>query len=99
MYEAAVASHSCGVGFLWQQYEVSENTFYFSCYMNEKWKKLRKIGQGGNGSVYEVADTSGNRFAMKVLEKIKFGKAYSRFKSEIEVLTKLKDKKGVIQIV
>lgn len=36
---------------------------------------------------------------MKVLEKVKFNKDYTRFKSEIEVLIKLKNKKGVIQIV
>lgn len=63
------------------------------------WKKLKKIGKGGNGTVYEVANASNERFAMKVLEKVKFDKDYKRFKSEIEVLTKLKNKKGIIQIV
>ena len=67
--------------------------------MNAKWKKIKKIGQGGNGTVYEVANTSDERFAMKVLEKVRFDKDYARFKSEVEVLIKLKDKKGIIQIV
>jgi serine/threonine protein kinase len=67
--------------------------------MNAKWKKIKKIGQGGNGTVYEVANISDERFAMKVLEKVRFDKDYARFKSEVEVLIKLKGKKGIIQIV
>lgn len=67
--------------------------------MNPKWKKVKKIGKGGNGTVYEVVDKAGKSYAMKVLKKVKFDKAYKRFRAEIEVLKSLKDQKGVIPIV
>lgn len=31
--------------------------------MKLKWKKIKQIGQGGNGTVYEVADESGMRWS------------------------------------
>lgn len=59
----------------------------------------KPIGKGGNGIVYQVVDSKGNFFAKKVLKKIKSKKSYERFKSEIEVLNNLKNKKGIIEIV
>jgi serine/threonine protein kinase len=64
-----------------------------------KYTIKKTLGKGGNGIVYEVVDSEGNRFAKKVLKNIKSEKNYERFKSEIEVLNELKNKKGIVEIV
>ena len=64
-----------------------------------KYTNKKKLGEGGNGIVYEVVDSKGNKFAKKDLKDIKSKKNYERFKSEIEVLNNLKKKKGIIEIV
>ena len=65
----------------------------------KKYTIKKTLGKGGNGIVYLVEDSKGNLFAKKVLKKINSKKNYERFKSEIEVLQKLKNKKGIIEIV
>ncbi|MEQ8422165.1 MAG: protein kinase [Arenibacter algicola] len=65
----------------------------------KKYTIKKTLGRGGNGIVYKVADVHGNFFAKKVLKNIKRKKNYERFKSEIEVLNKIKKKKGIIEIV
>lgn len=64
-----------------------------------KYTIKKTLGKGGNGIVYEVIDSEGNRFAKKVLKNIKSKKNYERFKSEIEVLNNLKKKKGIVELV
>lgn len=65
----------------------------------KKYNIKKTIGKGGNGKVFLVEDSKGNLFAKKVLKNIKSTKNYERFKSEIEVLLKLKKNKGIIEIV
>ncbi len=65
----------------------------------KKYTIKKTLGKGGNGIVYKVVDDKGNFFAKKVLKNIKRKKNYERFKSEIEVLNNLKNKKGIIEIV
>jgi len=64
-----------------------------------KYTIKKTLGKGGNGIVYEVVDSEGNRFAKKVLKNINSKRNYERFKIEIEVLNNLKNKKGIVEIV
>ena len=64
-----------------------------------EWKIVREIGKGGNGTVYEVKDKSGKKYALKELTKVKNNKSYQRFKDEVEVLGHLKDKSGIVNII
>ncbi|MBI0401131.1 protein kinase domain-containing protein [Cyclobacterium marinum] len=64
-----------------------------------KYNIVKKIGRGGNGTVYQVKDEKGKLFAKKILDNIKSKKAYQRFKDEVEVLYNLKERKGVIEII
>ncbi|MBX7243688.1 MAG: serine/threonine protein kinase [Bacteroidia bacterium] len=67
--------------------------------MNDKYTIIKELGRGGNGIVYEVEDTHGNRYAKKILKNVKNNKSYRRFQDEVEVLMQLKQQKGVIQIL
>jgi serine/threonine-protein kinase len=64
-----------------------------------KYRYIRRIGEGGNGVVYEVEDQNGKQFALKQLFNIENKKAYKRFKAEIKVLSQLKGQKGIIEIM
>lgn len=63
-----------------------------------KYKIIRKLGKGGNGTVYKVEDTDGKNFAKKILNAKANRKQYQRFKDEIEVLYSLNDRTGIIEI-
>lgn len=60
----------------------------------------KKLGSGGNSSVYKVTNKSGDFFAGKYFS-IEKGceKTYDRFKREIAVLLKLSDKEGIMPII
>ncbi|GAF05989.1 protein kinase domain-containing protein [Saccharicrinis fermentans] len=64
-----------------------------------KYRIVKKLGKGGNGTVYKVVDAQGNFFAKKILNRKASPKNYQRFKDEIEVLYSLNDRKGVIEII
>lgn len=64
----------------------------------EQYKYIKKIGAGGNGVVNLVKNSKGEEFAQKVLKNIS-EKAYQRFKDEIEVLSKLNNKDGIIPLI
>lgn len=65
----------------------------------EKYKIVKKLGKGGNGTVYKVVDSQGDFFAKKILNSKASAKNYQRFKDEIEVLYSLNDRQGVIEII
>ena len=64
-----------------------------------KYKFVKKIGKGGNGIVHAVKDEQGSHYAKKILTNIKSKKKYQRFKDEVEILYRLKNQKGIIEIV
>ncbi len=66
--------------------------------MKLKWDEKELIGRGGNGKVYRIENTNGERFAVKILSRAK-GKSYQRFKDEIKILNQLEDVPGIIKIV
>lgn len=61
--------------------------------------RKRTIGKGGHGYVDEVVNQNGETFARKKLTHLREGKAYARFKSEIDVLLQLNVLPGVIKII
>lgn len=68
--------------------------------MKPKWIIKGQIGKGGNGTVYKVCKKNTTQFyAKKVLNKNSNNKLYQRFRDEISILEKLKEKKGIIDIV
>ena len=68
--------------------------------MQQKWTQIKQIGKGGNGTVYKVRKKKSNQeFAKKVLNYNSNPKMYQRFRDEISILEKLKEKKGIIEIV
>lgn len=65
-----------------------------------RWKVVRFIDAGGNGEVWEVADSHGQSAAMKMLlDRRADSVAYKRFKREIETLQGLEDRPNVLKIV
>jgi serine/threonine protein kinase len=63
-----------------------------------KWKTLKSLGSGGNGDVWKATSSSGEYAAIKLLRKIE-KKAYSRFKSEIEIQRQNSYLDGVLPIL
>lgn len=64
-----------------------------------KYSIVKKLGRGGNGTVYKVVDGKGKFFAKKILNSKASAKNYQRFKDEIDVLYSLNDRQGVIEII
>lgn len=64
-----------------------------------KYKIEKKIGKGGNGTVYKVKDSNGNFYAKKILNHTSSKKAYQRFKDEVKVLYGLNHRNGVVDII
>jgi serine/threonine-protein kinase len=68
--------------------------------MKQKWIQIKQIGKGGNGTVYKVRKKKSTlEYAKKVLNNNSNPKMYQRFRDEITILEKLKDKKGIIDIL
>lgn len=63
------------------------------------WNDKKLIGRGGNAFVYSISDNNGNRFAVKVSKSKTNDKTYQRFRNEVEILTELKDRAGIIPIL
>ncbi|WP_293742056.1 protein kinase [uncultured Pedobacter sp.] len=59
---------------------------------------IRKIGNGGNGIVYEV-DLNGNRFAMKTLIDFSRTTRYARFRDEVQALSEIGPINNVINLL
>lgn len=66
--------------------------------MVQKYKHIDVLGRGGNGIVWKVSNKKNEYFAKKILKNTSDVKAYSRFKDEVEIITKHKHK-GIIEII
>lgn len=65
-----------------------------------KWTVVAFVERGGNGEVYEVTDTDGNRAALKLLSDGRPDRIpYARFVREIAVVRDLAGTPGVLPIV
>ncbi len=60
-----------------------EKYTFVSTYLNE-YKEIEIIGEGGNSTVYKVVDSSGNEFALKLLNKKYDKESIKRFKNEMD---------------
>lgn len=67
--------------------------------MKTDWIFIDIIGKGGNGTVFRVENLKGESYALKELRNVKDSKYYQRFRDEVEILVKLKDKEGIIKII
>lgn len=63
-----------------------------------KYRKLKQLGSGGNGIVYEVTNAK-QRFALKTLKNFSKSKSYQRFKDEITALKEIGFLEGIIPIL
>lgn len=66
--------------------------------MAQKYKHIEVLGRGGNGIVWKVSNKKNENYAKKTLKNTSDIKAYSRFKDEVEIITKHKHK-GIIEII
>lgn len=64
----------------------------------EGWALQRKLGEGGNGDVWEATHLNGDRCAIKFLRKIE-PERYTRFQAEVEALSRLGGHPGILPIL
>lgn len=62
------------------------------------WRKVRRLGGGGNGDVWLVKQLGRDDVALKVLRQID-ETSYARFRSEVRVLSQNQDIKGLIPLI
>jgi serine/threonine protein kinase len=64
-----------------------------------KWTITRKLGEGGNGEVWETNNKDGEIRAIKILIRGGVGESYKRFCLEIETLKRLEIQEGIIPLL
>jgi serine/threonine-protein kinase len=67
--------------------------------MKLDWKSKTLIGKGGNASVYKIADSKGNYFAIKISKSTRNDKAFQRFIDEVKILENLNGNDGIVPIL
>jgi len=63
-----------------------------------KYRIVRRLGQGGMGTVYVATDDAGRTYAIKVLQH-RDSRTQARFKREINELGKLKSTFGIVSLI
>jgi serine/threonine protein kinase len=65
------------------------------------WKLVSRLGKGGNAEVWRASrPNTGDDVALKLLkERRRHAEPYKRFRAEIEILTKLGERSGILPII
>lgn len=62
------------------------------------WETISPLGEGGNGEVWKARHDDGSLGAIKILRATP-PERYERFKAEIEIQSRLSDRKGILPLI